>query len=192
MPPSPTSRIATSSSSIWTARFANALVHQNASPADATWRAGVDILSFGATKNGCMAAEAIVVFDPALADTLAFRRKRAGHLFSKMRYLAAQLDAYLDGDLWLDMARHSNALAKRLSAGLAALPGARLAHPVEANEIFVDLPEAAVAALEKAGFVVYRWNGPGTTLLRLVVSWSSNADDADRLVATAGAALTST
>ena len=174
------------------ARFANALVHQNASPADATWRAGVDILSFGATKNGCMAAEAIVVFDPALADTLAFRRKRAGHLFSKMRYLAAQLDAYLDGDLWLDMARHSNALAKRLSAGLAALPGARLAHPVEANEIFVDLPEAAVAALEKAGFVVYRWNGPGTTLLRLVVSWSSNADDADRLVATAGAALTST
>jgi len=171
------------------ARFANALVHQNVSPADATWRAGVDILSFGATKNGCMAAEAIVVFDPALAETLAFRRKRAGHLFSKMRYLAAQLDAYLADDLWLDMARHANALAKRLSAGLAALPGARLAHPVEANEIFIDLPEAAVAALEKAGFVVYRWNGPGTTLLRLVVSWSSIQNDADRLVATARAAL---
>ncbi len=173
------------------ARFANALVRQNASPADATWRAGVDILSFGATKNGCMAAEAIVVFDPVLAETLAFRRKRAGHLFSKMRYLAAQLEAYLDGDLWLSLARHSNALAARLAAGLAALPGTRLAHPVEANEIFVDLPETAVAALEKAGFIVYRWNGPGTTLLRFVVSWSSRADDADKLVATARAALQS-
>ena len=170
------------------ARFANALVRQNATAADATWRAGVDILSFGATKNGCMAAEAIVVFDEALAETIALRRKRAGHLFSKMRYLAAQLEAYLADDLWLGMARHANALALHLSQALAAVPGAKLAHKVEANEIFVELPEASIAALEQAGFAVYRWNGPGTRLLRLVVSWSSRAEDADRLAATALAA----
>ena len=170
------------------ARFANAVAHLGCSPADVTWRAGVDILSFGATKNGCMAAEAIVVFDEALADTIALRRKRAGHLFSKMRYLAAQLEAYLADDLWLGMARHANALALHLSQALAAVPGAKLAHKVEANEIFVELPEASIAALEQAGFAVYRWNGPGTRLLRLVVSWSSRAEDADRLAATALAA----
>jgi threonine aldolase len=170
------------------ARFANALVHQGASPAEATWRAGVDILSFGATKNGCMAAEAIVVFDEVLAETIALRRKRAGHLFSKMRYLAAQLEAYLADDLWLVMARHANALAQRLAHALATIPGAKLAHKVEANEIFVELPEASIVALEQAGFAVYRWNGSGTQLLRLVVSWSSRLEDADRLAATALAA----
>jgi threonine aldolase len=171
------------------ARFANALVRQNATAADATWRAGVDILSFGATKNGCMAAEAIVVFDPVLAETLAFRRKRAGHLFSKMRFLAAQMDAYLAGGLWLELARHSNAMAARLAAGLEALPGAKLLHPVEANEIFIELPEKAIAATETAGYRSYRWFGPGTRTLRLVTAWSSTQEDVDGFVGTARSAL---
>jgi threonine aldolase len=171
------------------ARFANALAHQGCTPADATWRAGVDILSFGGTKNGCLAVEAIVVFDPALAQTLAFRRKRAGHLFSKQRYLAAQMAGYLEGGLWLDLARHANAIARTLGEGLGALPGAALVHKVEANEVFVDLPEPAIAAIERAGFAIYRWNGPGTQRLRLVASWSSRAEDAVRLVDTARAAL---
>ncbi len=171
------------------ARFANALAGLGCTPAEASWKAGVDILSFGGTKNGCMAAEAIVVFDKALAETLAFRRKRAGHLFSKMRFLAAQMDAYLDGGLWLDLARHANSMARRLADGLAALPGAKLVHPVEANEIFVDLPEAAIAATEKAGYRSYRWLGPGTQRLRLVSAWSSKADDVDGFVKTARSAL---
>lgn len=171
------------------ARFANALVASNCTPAEATWKAGVDILSFGGTKNGCLAVEAIVVFDDALAATLAFRRKRAGHLFSKHRYLAAQMAGYLDGGLWLDLARQSNAVAAKLAGGLAALPGAKLAHPVQANEVFVDLPEAAIAAIEQAGFAVYRWFGPGTRRLRLVASWNSRDADAERLIATAKAAI---
>jgi threonine aldolase len=171
------------------ARFANALVASGCTPAEATWKAGVDILSFGGTKNGCLAVEAIVVFDEALAATLAFRRKRAGHLFSKHRYLAAQMAGYLDGGLWLDLARRSNAVAAKLGAGLAALPGAKLAHPVQANEVFVDLPEAAIAAVEQAGFAVYRWFGPGTTRLRLVASWNSREADAERLIAAAKAAI---
>jgi threonine aldolase len=171
------------------ARFANALAHLGCSAAEATWRAGVDILSFGATKNGCMAAEAIVVFDVALAETLAFRRKRAGHLFSKMRYIAAQMDAYLEGGLWLELARHSNAMAARLAKGLQALPGAHLAHPVEANEIFVELPEKAIAATEAAGYRSYRWLGPGTQRLRLVCAWSTKPEDVDGFVRTAGSAL---
>jgi threonine aldolase len=171
------------------ARFANALVARACTPAEATWKAGIDILSFGGTKNGCLAVEAIVVFDETLAATLAFRRKRAGHLFSKHRYLAAQMDAYLEGGLWLDLARRSNAVAAELAAGLAALPGAKLAHPVQANEVFVDLPEAAIVAIEKAGFAVYRWFGPGTQRLRLVASWNSREADAERLIATAKAAI---
>jgi threonine aldolase len=171
------------------ARFANALVGLGCSAADASWKAGVDVVSFGGTKNGCMAAEAIVVFDPAIAETLAFRRKRAGHLFSKMRFLAAQMDAYLESGLWLDLARHANAMARRLADGLAALPGAKLVHPVEANEIFVDLPEAAIAATEKAGYRSYRWLGPGTQRLRLVCAWSSRVEDVDGFVGTARSAL---
>jgi threonine aldolase len=148
----------------------------------------VDILSFGGTKNGCLAAEAIVVFDAELAATLAFRRKRAGHLFSKQRYLAAQMDAYLADGLWLDLARHANEIAATLGAGLGALPGAKLVNPVEANEVFIDLPEPAIQAIERAGFAVYRWNGPGTQRLRLVASWSSRAEDAQRLIGVASAA----
>ncbi|MBL8709896.1 MAG: low specificity L-threonine aldolase [Rhodospirillaceae bacterium] len=159
------------------ARFANALVHMNASPAAITWQAGVDVLSFGATKNGALAAEAVVFFDEALAESFAFRRKRAGHLISKMRFVSAQLDAYLDGDLWLGLARHANAQAARLAEGLKALPGAHLLHPVEANEIFIRLPLAMVAGLRAAGFDFYDWPGAAPGTIRLVTSFRTRAED---------------
>ena len=150
------------------ARFANALARLNCSPAEATWKAGVDVLSFGATKNGAMAAEAVVVFDKELAQTMPFRRKRAGHLFSKMRFLTTQLEAYLADDLWLKSAKHSNAMARKLADGLQAQKGVRLLHPVQANEIFPIMPVAMKARLEAAGFAVER-SRPGRGGLRHAV-----------------------
>jgi threonine aldolase len=167
------------------ARFANAVVALNASPADLTWRAGVDLLSFGATKNGALAAEAIIVFDPARLGDLAYRRKRAGHLFSKMRFLSVQLEAYLEGGLWLRNARHANRMAARLAEGLAATRGAKLLYPVQANEIFIALPEAVIAALEAAGVGFYRWGAPGEGSLRLVTAFSTRAEDVDATIAIA-------
>ncbi|MEI9983959.1 MAG: beta-eliminating lyase-related protein [Aliidongia sp.] len=158
------------------ARFANALSFLSCSPADMTWRAGVDALSFGATKNGALAAEAIVFFDPAKAQSLPFRRKRAGHLFSKMRFLSAQLEAYLANDLWLRNAAHANAMAGRLARGLTQLPGCRLRHPVEANEIFIELPEPVIAGLLEAEFKFYRWDGP---CIRLVTAWNTDVTSVD-------------
>ncbi|QQP91223.1 low specificity L-threonine aldolase [Skermanella sp. TT6] len=166
------------------ARFANAVARLGCSPADLTWRAGVDVLSFGATKNGALAAEAVVFFKPELARSFAFRRKRAGHLFSKMRFLSAQLDAYLEGGLWLRLAAHANAMADRLAAGLAALPGADLRDPVEANEIFISLPEPVTAGLLERGYRFYRWDGP---VVRLVTAWNTSAEDVDRMIADARA-----
>ncbi|MDB5361383.1 MAG: ltaE [Rhodospirillales bacterium] len=167
------------------ARFANALVHLDASPAELTWRAGVDVLSFGATKNGALGAEAIVFFDPARARELPFRRKRAGHLFSKMRFLSAQLDAYVTDGLWLRNARHANAAAARLAEGLTALPGVRLRHPVEANELFVELPEAMIAGLFEAGAQFHRWEGAASTCVRLVTAWNTADADVAVFLATA-------
>jgi threonine aldolase len=170
------------------ARFGNALAHLGCSAADATWRAGVDALSFGATKNGALAAEAVVVFDPALAAELALRRKRSGHLWSKMRFLSAQLLAYLEGDLWLRNAQHANAMAQRLAAGLAALPGARLAQPVEANELFIALPAGVITALRAAGFGFYDWPAPPGVdgpVVRLVTAYDVAPAAVDALVAAA-------
>ncbi|WP_374373221.1 low specificity L-threonine aldolase [Dongia sp.] len=167
------------------ARFANALRHMNASPADITWKAGVDALSFGATKNGAMAAEAVVFFDEKLAETFGFRRKRAGHLISKMRFVSAQLDAYLENDLWLRLADHANAQAARLVAGLQALPGVELLHPVQANEIFIRLPLAVVAGLRAAGFDFYDWPGAAPGTIRLVTSFATRAEDVTGFIATA-------
>jgi len=153
------------------ARFANALVHSGASPADMTWRSGIDILSFGATKNGAMAAEALVFFNPdEVADT-EWRRKRAGHLISKMRYVSAQLLAYLADDLWLKNAQHANAMASEI----AASAGARLVHPVEANELFLRLNEDEKTRLRGQGFDFYDWGPPGTAEVRLVTAWDSDA-----------------
>jgi threonine aldolase len=169
------------------ARFANALVHLGASPSEATWRSGVDILSFGATKNGAMAAEAILCFDPELALTLAFRRKRAGHLVSKMRFLSAQLEGYLAEDLWLRNARHANAQASRLAGGLEALPGTRLVHPVQANEIFVDLPERMIVGLLDQGFRFYRWTEDTSTVIRLVTAFDTEPTAVDAFLKAAAA-----
>jgi len=165
------------------ARFANAVAGLGCAPAAMTWQAGVDVLSFGATKNGALAAEAVVFFDSAKAAAFGFRRKRAGHLLSKMRFITAQLDAYLRDDLWLRNARHANAMAARLGAGLARLPGAKLLHPVEGNEVFVALPETVIAGLGAAGFGFYRWGK--TPVLRLVTAFDTEPTDIDKLLATA-------
>ncbi|WP_342236943.1 threonine aldolase family protein [Inquilinus sp. OTU3971] len=140
-------------------RFANALAAQGCSPAELTWKAGVDVLSFGGTKNGCVMAEAVVFFDPDKAADFAFRRKRAGHLLSKMRFVSAQLEAYLADGLWLRLARNANARARQLAEGLQALPGVTLEHPVEANEVFVRLPAALAEGLKRQGVFAAHWEG---------------------------------
>ncbi|NJK72523.1 MAG: low specificity L-threonine aldolase [Synechococcaceae cyanobacterium SM2_3_60] len=167
------------------ARFANAVVGADCTPAALTWQAGVDVLSFGATKNGAMAAEAVVFFTPELAAQWAYRRKRAGHLWSKMRFLAAQWLAYFEGDLWQRNARHANTMAQQLAQGLSSLPGVRLLHPVEANEVFIALPEAMVQVLEAAGFRFYHWS-PGS--YRLVMAFDTHPADLERFLAIANQA----
>jgi threonine aldolase len=170
------------------ARFANALVRLNATPAQMTWQSGVDVLSFGATKGGALAAEAVVIFDPARAAFFAERRKRGGHLLSKHRFIAAQMAAYLAEDRWLTLARHANAMADRLARQLAGL-GLPPVWPVEANLIFVKLPRALDAKLKAAGANYYVRSGDGLTLgpdevlARLVTSFATKADDIERFVA---------
>jgi threonine aldolase len=169
------------------ARFANALVRLNASPAEMTWRSGIDVLSFGATKGGALAAEAIVFFDPARAAYFGERRKRAGHLLSKHRFIAAQFLAYLDGDRWRALARHANAMADRLAAKLTAA-GLQLVWPVEANLIFVVLPRALDARLKAAGANYYVRSSDGldigadNVLVRLVTSFATENEDIERFV----------
>ena len=161
------------------ARFANAMAFLGVPARQVTWEAGIDVLSFGASKGGCMAAEAVVFFDPALAENFGHRRMRGGHLISKMRFISAQLEAYLTDGLWLKLARHANAMAQRLAQGLSAtlpaLPGARLLHPVEANELFVQLPAPAIAALRQAGFDFYDWPGEEGGAIRLVTAFNTEA-----------------
>ena len=169
------------------ARLGNALARLGCAPADATWRAGVDILSFGATKNGALAAEAVVDFRPGADSTLARRRKRGGHLWSKMRYLSAQLEACLEDGLWLRLARRANAGAARLAAGLEALPGVALLHPVEANEVFVRAPPDVFAALRAAGFEFHPWPGADDAF-RQVVPWCVEDAEIERFLACAAAA----
>jgi threonine aldolase len=138
------------------ARFANAVAALGCSPADLTWRCGVDVLSFGATKNGAMNAEAVVVFDPGRAASIPFLMKRGGQVLSKARYVSAQLDRYLADDRWIERARRANEHAARLAAGLGALPGVTIVAPVEINMIFARLPDAAVAALDAGPFRYYK------------------------------------
>ena len=171
------------------ARFANAVAHLGCTPAEASWKAGVDVLSFGATKNGAMVAEAVIVFDAERASAFEFQRKRAAQLFSKMRFVSAQLVAYLQDGLWLRYGRNANAMASRLARGLQALPGVRLVHKVEANELFVSLQETAIEALLEEGYSFYRWPAPPGVemqMIRLVTGWSTREADVDGfLVATA-------
>jgi threonine aldolase len=172
------------------ARFANALVHLRCSPAEATWKCGVDVLSLGATKNGALGADAVVFFDPARARDFERRRKRAGHLMSKLRFVSAQLIAYLKNGLWLENARHANAMALRMAEGLQRIAGAKLLHPVEANELFVALPEATARDLESQGFHFYRWPlraAESGVTIRLVTCFATSSADVDEFIAAAAA-----
>jgi threonine aldolase len=158
------------------ARIANALVSTGESLADMTWRAGVDALSFGFVKNGGLNAEALILFRTELADEIAVRRKRAGHLLSKGRYLAAQLLAMLDGDLWLENASRANAAAQRLATAAAD----RLVHPVEANELFLKVSASEAERLRAMGFDFYDW---GRGEIRLVTSWDQEGPPIESLAA---------
>ena len=169
------------------ARFANALSFVGCSPAELSWKAGVDVLSLGATKNGAMGAEVVIFFDPAVARDFEFLRKRGGHLFSKMRLLSSQLDAYFADGLWLANARHANAMARRLVSGLAPLEGTALLYPVEANEIFIVLPAAMHDALQAAGAQYHPWpsDRPGEPAYRLVTAFDTDPADVDRFLSIA-------
>jgi threonine aldolase len=179
------------------ARFANALVHLGATPADMTWKRGVDVLSFGGTKNGCWCAEAIVFFDPAMAKELPFIRKRSAQLFSKSRFIAAQFDAYLQDDLWLGLASHANSMADRLRAGLDASNSARQAWPTTSNEVFAVVPKTTAEAAQEKGAKFYDWLEPhdmpepvkdGEMLIRLVTSFATEAQDVDAFLEVLAAA----
>ena len=167
------------------ARFANALVHAGCSPAELTWKSGVDVLSFGATKNGALCAEAVVFFKPEMARDFEYRRKRGGHLLSKMRFVSIQLEAYLEQDRWLRQARRANALAQRMADGLRGLDGIEIVHPVEANEIFVRMPKRIVIRLRQAGAQFYEWIDEGSehTLVRLVLSFLTPESDLENFLA---------
>ncbi len=166
------------------ARIANALVRLGCSPADLTWRAGADVVTLGATKNGAMSTEAIVCFDDRAADELVYRTKRAGHVTSKMRYSSAQLVAYLEGDLWLRLAANSNERMAELSAGLDGL-GVELVNRADVNMLFARVGDEVADALEAAGLLFYRMGG-GT--IRLVTSWQTTEDDIDGTLAAFAAA----
>ncbi|KGF69568.1 threonine aldolase [Hoeflea sp. BAL378] len=173
------------------ARFANGLVALNLTPAQMTVDLGVDIVSFGGTKNGCWCAEALVFLDPGMATQVPFIRKRAAQLFSKSRFIAAQFDAYFEGGLWLDVARHANAMAARLQAGIEASTRTRLAWRSPANEIFPIVPKDLASDMAAKGAMFYEWSPPrsarhlvgeGETMLRLVTSFATTEDQVDRFV----------
>ncbi|MEA2927744.1 MAG: threonine aldolase [Hyphomicrobiales bacterium] len=170
------------------ARIGNALARMNVSPAEATWKAGVDVMSFGATKGGAMGAEAVIFFDAKRGANMQDRRKRGGALASKHRFIAAQMEAYLDSDLWLSLARHANDMADALAAGLTAA-GCAPVWPVEANEVFAPIPLAAREKLNAAGAMYYPWPddsvaiSPDKMLVRLVTSFQTTQDDVDRFLA---------
>lgn len=169
------------------ARFANAVAALNASPAEITWKAGVDILSFGGTKNGCMAAETIVVFEPGRFPNLPAIRQRAGHTASKARFIAAQFEGYFEQEHWLATARHANQMAARLAAGLHGR-GIRLGWHSQANEIFAVLPKSSIAAVRTAGATLYEWPADAVEvaededLVRLVTSFATSPEEVDRFV----------
>lgn len=172
-------------------RFANALVHLGCTPSEASWKSGVDVLCLGATKNGALAAEAVILFDPSRAREFELRRKRGGHLFSKMRFVAAQMEAYLTDGLWLEMAAHANALAGRLAAGVRTAPACRLLNAPEANILFAEIPLAAHRALWEAGARYYPRELPPERApedtpvpVRLVTSFQTSEAEVDRFIDT--------
>jgi threonine aldolase len=167
------------------ARFANAVAGLNCSAADLTWRAGIEVLSFGATKNGAMAAEAVVFFKPELAESFLYRRKRGGHLFSKSRFLSVQLLAMLQDGLWLKLARQANARARELAEGFGRINGAEIVWPVQANEVFAKLPADKVAAMRGKGALFHTWS-EADGLYRFVCAFDKTPDDIEALLRAAG------
>lgn len=178
------------------ARFANALVSVGCAPAGMSWKAGIDVLSFGATKNGALGCEAVIFFDPARAASMPYLRKRSGHTLSKGRFLGAQMAAYLENGHWLDLAAAANGQAQRLAQGLAKIPGVRLPWPCEANEVFAILPRRIDAALKAAGAVYYPWTfhpsagecappGEDEVFVRLVTSFATPSCSVDRFLGVA-------
>ena len=162
------------------ARFANGLVKLGCSASEMTWRSGVDILSFGATKNGAMGADAIVVFNRELVEPLSYRLRRAGQTWSKMRFAAAQLIAYVENSLFLRLAAHANELASQLGRELAAIPGVSVIAPVEANLVFLAMPEPAIEGLMEAGVRVARRRGG---VIRLVTRFDGTKGEVDQFIA---------
>jgi len=181
------------------ARFANALVSLNKSPAELTWKQGVDILSFGATKNGALGVEAVIVFRKELAQHMEYNRKRSGQTLSKGRFLSAQMEAYLKNDHWLDNARQANAMAKELEKALLEIPGIRMPWSVDGNEIFPVMPDFICDTLDKAGAVFYDWPTRSVPceqkpqknerLIRLVTSFQTRSADVALFLKTARNAL---
>ena len=170
------------------ARFANALVALDTTPAEMTWRRGIDIVSFGGTKNGCWCAEAVVLFDLGKATELSFLRKRSAQLFSKSRFIAAQFDAYFRDGLWLETARHANAMAQRLAAAIDASARARLAWQPQANEVFAVIARKEAERMQAAGAAFYDWHPPAgfdgaiaenEALYRFVTSFATTPDAVD-------------
>jgi len=174
------------------ARFANAIAHLECTPAELTSKVGIDVLSFGASKNGALCAEAVVIFNPMHAQRFERRRKQGGHLWSKHRFLSAQWVAYLRDGLWLDNARHSNSMASRLAQGLRGMPDVEILLPVQANEVFVAMSESTVAGLEALGFQFYRWPAcqPEQGIaIRLVTSYVTTVEEVDGLLRATGGLL---
>jgi threonine aldolase len=175
------------------ARFANALAGSGCKPAELTWRAGVDVMSFGGTKNGCVAADAVIFFKPEMVRDFAFARQRAGHAFSKSWFVAAQFSAYLKDNHWLDMASHANEMAARLAKALEDAPEARVAVKPDGNEVFAILSRDVDKRLREEGVVYHEWSTaalpekdrppPGSILVRMVTSFRTTAKDVQRLAA---------
>ncbi|PSW38719.1 low specificity L-threonine aldolase [Photobacterium phosphoreum] len=163
------------------ARFANAVDALGCTPAEMTWKAGVDALSFGATKNGAFGVEVIVLFDTSLKNEIEYRRKRAGHLMSKMRFLSTQIDAYISDDLWLNNAQHANAMATKLRNGISAIEGVELLHPSKTNIVFCKMSPITIATLHEHGFefLANRW---GDGVARLVTNFATKAEDIDAFI----------
>ena len=167
------------------ARFANAVASDGCTPAEMSWKAGIDILSFGGTKNGLLGVEAVIMFNPERAWEFELRRKRGGHLFSKHRFLSAQMAAYLEGGLWQELAMRANTMATRLAKGLRKLNSAEIVHPVDANMVFVKLPVAMHRSAFSSGASYHLWpptqslEGRGNELreARLVCNWATTDDE---------------
>ncbi len=177
------------------ARFSNALVSLGCTPAEMTWKSGIDVLSLGGTKNGCLMAEAVVFFDRSLAEDFRFRRKRSGQTLSKQRLIGAQFEAWLEGDHWRELAAHANGMARRMAEGLVSVPGLRLGWPCEINEVFPVMPKALMDHLIAQGARFYDWSDismdPATrpehdeVVARLVTSFLTTAEEVDRYIALA-------